>query len=427
MITEDFLHYIWNFKLFNTLDLKTSNNETIQIIKSGQHNTDAGPDFFNAQIKIGNTTWAGNVEIHIKSSDWDKHQHQKDTAYDNVILHVVYENDKIIKNSKNIHIPTFELREIINNKLVENYQELLSSKNWIPCSANLNDVDIFIINNWLERLVIERLEHKSKSIKDSLKLNKNNWEETFYQQLFIYFGLKVNAEPFLLLAKKSPLKIIEKHNSIFSIEALLFGQAGFLQDDFNDDYFQKLKNEYKFLKSKFSLSPLESSIWKFLRLRPANFPTIRIAQLANLLNNEPRLFAKVLSLNTIQEFRNLLKLYASDYWSAHYQFGKKSEKINVKNTGAVLIDALIVNVIVPFLYVYGESVNDENLKSKALTILQDLKAESNTIINNFEKNGVEAKNALDSQALIELKTNYCSQKKCLNCSIGNNLIKSIKK
>lgn len=426
MITEDFLHYIWNFKLFKTLDLKTFNNETIQILKSGQHNTDAGPDFFNAQIKIGNTTWAGNVEIHIKSSDWDKHHHETDTAYDNVILHVVYENDKNINNSKGLTIPTLELKSIIDERLIDNYQKLLSNKNWIPCSSQLKQVDSFIVNNWLQRLIIERLERKSFEIKSTLELNRNDWEETFYQQLFKYFGLKVNAEPFLLLAKNTPLKIIEKHHTLNAIEAILFGQAGFLNENFEGDYCKRLKTEFQFLKSKFSLSPLENSIWKFLRLRPANFPTIRIAQLANLLNNEPRLFAKILSLNTISEFRNLFKVQASNYWSEHYQFGKKSSKKSIKKTGVVLIDTLIINVVVPFLFVYGESINDENLKNKALTLLQELKSESNIIINNFEQEGVVVKNALESQSLIELKTNYCNQKKCLNCSIGNNLIKSIK-
>jgi len=427
MITEDFLHYIWNFKLFNTLDLKTSINETIQILKSGQHNTDAGPDFFNAQIKIDNTTWAGNVEIHVKSSDWDKHHHEKDVAYDNVILHVVYVNDKNINNSKGLTIPTLELKSIIDKRLIDNYQKLLANKNWIPCSLQLKQVDSFIVNNWLQRLIVERLERKSIEIKSTLELNRNDWEETFYQQLFKYFGLKVNAEPFLLLAKNTPLKIIEKHHTLNSIEAVLFGQAGFLNEAIDDDYYKALKKEYQFLKTKFSLIPLENTIWKFLRLRPANFPTIRISQLASLLNNEPRLFARIISLNTIQEFHNLFKVQASDYWSEHYQFCKKATKITTKKTGAILIDALIINVVVPFLFVYGESVNDENLKAKALTILQELKSESNTIIDNFELEEIVAKNALDSQALIELKTNYCSQKKCLNCSIGNNLIKSIKK
>jgi len=426
MISEDFLHYIWNFKLFKTLDLKSSNNEIIQILKSGQHNTDAGPDFFNAQIKIDNTTWAGNVEIHIKSSDWNKHQHEKNTAYNNVILHVVYKNDKIINNSKGLPIPTLELKNIIDERLIDNYQKLLSNKNWIPCSSQLKQVDSFIINNWLQRLIIERLERKSIDIKSTLELNRNDWEESFYQQLFKYFGLKVNAEPFLLLAKNTPLKIIEKHHTINSIEAVLFGQAGFLNEDLEDDYYKILKKEFHFLKSKFSLLPLENTIWKFLRLRPANFPTIRISQLADLLNNEPRLFSKIVSINTTEEFRNLFKVQASVYWSGHYQFGKKSTKKSTKKTGTVLINALIINVVVPFLFVYGESINDENLKAKALTLLQELKLESNIIIDNFEQEGVVVKNALESQALIELKTNYCSQKKCLNCSIGNNLIKSIK-
>lgn len=425
MITEDFLHYIWNFKLFTKLNLKTTNNETLQILKSGQHNTDAGPDFFYAQLKIDDTTWAGNVEIHINSSDWLKHQHEKDLAYDNVILHVVYNHNVEIKNSKGIVIPTLELKNIIDYKLIDNYKSLMTNKNWIPCANQIKEVDTFLLNNWLERLVIERLERKSIEIKSSLELNKNNWEETFYQQLFKYFGLKVNAEPFLLLSKGIPLKIIEKHNTIQSIESLLFGQAGFLTKAFEDDYYKKLQKEYLFLASKFLLTPLDQSVWKFLRLRPANFPTLRIAQLANLLAKEPRLFSKILSTNSVQELHKMFELTASKYWDNHYQFGVLQSKNLSKKTGKLMIDSLIINVVVPILFVYATTTQHEELKNKAIQFLEKLTSEKNTILLNFEKLGVKSRNALHSQALIELKTNYCFQKKCLNCSIGNSLIKSI--
>lgn len=425
MITEDFLHYIWNFKLFNTNDLKTTNKETIQILKSGQHNTDAGPDFFNAQIKLENTLWAGNVEIHINSSDWVKHHHETDNAYNNVILHVVYHHDREIKNANGNAIPTLELKNLIDLKLILNYEQLISSKNWIPCSNQIHSVDEFVINNWLERLVFERLERKSIEIEATLIKNKNDWEETFYQLLFKYFGLKVNAEPFLLLAKNTSLKIIEKHKNSFTVEALLFGQAGFLTENMEDEYFKRLKKEYQFLNSKFSLVPLDKSLWKFLRLRPANFPTIRIAQLANLLVHEPRLFSKIIAINSVQEIRQLFELTASKYWDNHYQFGVTQKKSITKRTGKLMIDSLIINVIVPMLFVYATTTQNEELKNKAIQFLEKLTSEKNTILLNFEKLGVKSNNALQSQALIELKTNYCFQKKCLNCSIGNNLVKSI--
>lgn len=424
MFTEDFLHYIWNFKLFNTKELNTVQNEPITILKSGQHNTDAGPDFFNAQIKIGETIWAGNVEIHINSSDWLKHQHQKDNAYNNVVLHVVYHYDVDIRNATGNHIPTIELKNLIDTKLISNYKQLIGSKNWIACSNQIKQVDQFVLQNWLERLIFERLERKSIEINQTLLLNKNDWEETFYQTLFKYFGLKVNSQPFLLLAKNTPLKIIDKHKNLLSIETLLFGQAGFLNNDVDDEYYLKLKKEYQFLSAKFNLKPLDASLWKFLRLRPANFPTLRISQLANLVAQEPRLFSKVLEINSVQEFQKLFSVTASSYWNSHYQFGN-TQKINtIKRTGKIMTDGLIVNVVVSILFVYASSIQNDELKNKAIRFLEQLNTEKNTIILNFEKLGVKSKNALQSQALIELKTNYCSHKKCLNCSIGNHLLKN---
>lgn len=423
MFTEDFLHYIWTFKLFNTQELKTVQNESIKILKSGQHNTDAGPDFFNAQIQIGETIWAGNVEIHINSSDWLKHHHQKDNAYNNVVLHVVYHHDVDITNAKGNVIPTMELKQLIDPKLISNYKQLISSKNWIACSTQIKQVDQFVLQNWLERLVFERLERKSIEITQTLLLNKNDWEETFYQVLFKYFGLKVNAEPFHLLAKNIPLKIVEKHRHLFVIEALLFGQAGFLVDEKDDEYFQRLKKEYRFLQSKFNLKPLDKSLWKLLRLRPANFPTLRIAQLAQLLSNEPRMFSKVLAIDSVKELQQLFSIIAPSYWNNHYQFGVEQKVSSQKRTGKLMIDSLIVNVVVPMLFVYASSKQDQELKNKAVRFLEELKAEKNMIMLNFEKLGVKSGNAMQSQALIELKSNYCSHKKCLHCNIGNYLLK----
>lgn len=423
MFTEDFLHYIWTFKLFNTQEIKTVQNESIKILKSGQHNTDAGPDFFNTQIQIGETMWAGNVEIHINSSDWLKHRHQKDNAYNNVVLHVVYHHDVDITNSNGNVIPTLELKQLIDPKLISNYKQLISSKNWIACSNQIKQVDQFVLQNWLERLVFERLERKSIEIAQTLLLNKNDWEETFYQVLFKYFGLKVNSEPFHLLAKNTPLKIIEKHRNLFVIEALLFGQAGFLVDKKDDEYFQRLKKEYHFLQSKFNLTLLDKSLWKLLRLRPANFPTLRIAQLAHLLSNEPRIFSKILAIDSVKELQQFFSLTASSYWNNHYQFGVEQKVSSQKRTGKLMIDSLIVNVVVPMLFVYASSKQDEELKNKAVRFLEELKAEKNTIMLNFEKLGVKSRNAMQSQALIELKSNYCSHKKCLHCSIGNYLLK----
>jgi len=420
---EDFLHHIWKFKRWETPVLKTTDGEEITIVKSGEHNFDAGPDFFNAQLKIGDNKWAGNVEIHVKSSDWMAHKHQFDKSYDNVILHVVYQHNQEILDKNGVAIPTLELAPIIKQELVNQYQNLVNAKSWIPCENQLKKVDTFIVNNWLDRLAIERLERKSEEIEATLHQNKNDWEATFYEYLFKYLGLKVNALPFQLLAKNTPLKIAGKHQNQLSIEALYFGQAGFLEADLSDEYFLKLKKEYQFLKAKFQLTPLDNSLWKLLRLRPSNFPTIRIAQLSDLINRTPRLFAAVLSSNSIKEIEKLFQATASIYWNTHYLFGKKGKDDKAKNLGKTSINNIIINVVVPILFVYAKQKNNETINLKALSYLEVLPSENNAIIKKWEQLGVKSNSALQSQSLLELKNNYCSQKKCLNCSIGNNLLK----
>lgn len=419
---EDFLHYVWKYKLFDTSNLLTTNNEAITIINSGMHNTDAGPDFFNGKIQIGDTVWAGNIEIHIDSSDWLAHQHQHDKAYENVVLHVVFNDDKVIYDANNNPIPTLELKHLVSDKLIAKNQYLQNSKDWIPCQNQIAGVDDFTVKTWLNRLAVERLERKSEEIQITLQQNKNDWEQTFYQYLFKYFGLKVNALPFEQLAKNTSVKIAEKHNQLISIEALYYGQAGYLEENINDEYYLRLQKEYQFLKAKFSLNPIDKSLWKLLRLRPANFPTIRISQLANLLNQQTRLFAKVLEINTVKELEQLFKTTTSAYWKNHYQFGVEAEKSSTKKVGKTLINTLIINVVVPFLFVYGKQKQDEKLMDKALQFLESIKSESNSIISKWEELNVISSNAMHSQALLELKNNYCSQKKCLNCNIGSKIL-----
>ena len=419
---EDFLHYVWKYKLFDTSNLLTTNNEAITIINSGMHNTDAGPDFFNGKIQIGDTVWAGNIEIHIDSSDWLAHQHQNDKAYENVILHVVFNDDKVIYDANNNPIPTLELKHLVSDKLIAKNQYLQNSKDWIPCQNQITNVDDFTVKTWLNRLAVERLERKSEEIQLTLQQNKNDWEQTFYQYLFKYFGLKVNALPFEQLAKNTPLKITEKHNQLISIEALYYGQAGYLEENIDDEYYLRLQKEYQFLKAKFSLNPIDKSLWKLLRLRPANFPTIRISQLANLLNNQTRLFAKVLDVTDVKEVEKLFKTETSAYWKNHYQFGVAAEKSTTKKVGKTLINALIINVVVPFLFVYGKQKQDENFIEKALNFLENTNSEKNTIITKWNDLSVVSHNAIHSQALLELKNNYCSQKKCLNCNIGSKIL-----
>ena len=420
---EDFLHYIWKYKLFNSLELSSENGNHVEIINNGIHNFDAGPDFFNGKVKIGETIWAGNIEIHINSSDWIKHKHQLDKAYDNVILHVVYNNDKDIKDKDGNAIPTIELKELISQELITKHNNLVSqSESDIPCGNQIETVDDFTIKAWINRLAIERLERKSKEIEDTLKLNKNDWEETFYQYLFKYFGLKINAQPFELLAKNTSLKVIDKHHDLFSIESLLYGQAGYLDEELKDHYYNRLQKEYRFFKSKFKLNSFDKSLWKLLRLRPSNFPTIRIAQLSSLLNNQTRLFAKIIELESVKEIQQLFQVEASEYWNRHYQFGVEAKDDNVKSVGVNTINNIIINVIVPFTFVYGKAKKNEALVNKSLSLLESITAENNSIIKNWTTLGVKSKNAMETQSLIELKNNYCSQKKCLNCSIGSKII-----
>jgi hypothetical protein len=404
--------------------LLTQNEEQIEIISFGIHNTDAGPDFFNGKVEINQTTWVGNIEIHINSSDWLKHKHQLDKSYDNVVLHVVYNNDKVIKDKDGNELPTLELKKLIRTDLSDKYNNLVESKDWIPCGAQIKTVDEFTINSWINRLAIERLERKSKEIQETLKLNKNNWEQTFYQYLFKYFGLKVNALPFEQLAKNTPLKIIDKHNDLFSIEALLYGQAGYLEEIFDDEYYNKLQKEYHFLKTKFGLTSLDKSLWKLLRLRPNNFPAMRVSQLANLLSNHSRLFAKTIETNSIKELQKLFYFQASEYWDNHYQFGEEVKAKKIKKIGINTINNIIINVVVPFTFVYGKAKQNEEIINNSLSLLENIKAENNSIITKWSELGILSANAMQTQSLIELKNNYCSQKKCLNCSIGNQIIQN---
>ena len=421
-MTEEFLHYIWKYRKFDAHKLFTSSGESITIVKPGDHNTDAGPDFFNAKIKIGKTTWAGNVEIHVNSSDWEKHAHQNDKAYDNIILHVVYKDDKKVVCGNGEALSTLQLKGILDESIYKQYVNFKSNNNWIPCENQVHSVSSFVVNNWLDRILIERLERKSQSIVQSLKLNKNNWEETFYQQLARSFGSKVNAEPFELLAKALPIAVLSKHkNSLFQMEALFFGQAGMLVKPGKDEYYIKLQLEYYFLKQKFKLQPIEMHLWKFLRLRPVNFPTIRIAQFACLVYQSSHLFSKILEADKTKAIKKLLMVEASSYWNEHYQFNKKATK-RKKTIGSDTIDVVIINTIVPFLFVYGKQKSEEKYVDKALHLLDKIVGEKNSIIEKWRQLKMPVKTAHTTQALLELKNEYCKQKRCLECGIGNALL-----
>ncbi len=354
-LPEEFLQYIWENRLFHSENVITTTGEIVEIIKAGKRNTDSGPDFFNARIKIADTIWAGNIEIHKKSSDWQKHNHHTDKAYDNVILHVVEIDDSPVKRSNNKLVPTLLLK--YPEQLQTNYQNLLNAKTWIACQNQFHKVDPVILQLGFNRLMIERLENKTDEILERLKQNKNDWNETFYQVLAKMFGFKVNAVPFELLAKSLPLQIMAKHkNNLPQLEALLFGNSGLLNNQLlGDNYYLQLRNEYSFLFKKYRLKGIESHLWKFMRLRPGNFPTIRISQLAALIHRSHGLFSKIIEIENIDKLKELFKVQASKYWNAHYNFNKESKRNSKKELGETSINTLIINVVIPFLFVLVKS------------------------------------------------------------------------
>jgi len=419
-MTEDFLQYIWRYNLFEEIN-STTNGNNLEIISVGQLNTDSGPDFFNAKIKIDDTIWVGNIEIHINSSDWKKHNHHNDEAYNNVILHIVKHFDTEIYDSNGRKIPTAILSYA--NHFEDNYKKLLSSKHKIKCENRISEIDRFTISSWISSLAIERLSRKSASIIEKLKQNKHNWEETFYQSIFRYFGMGTNSEPFEMLARLVPLKILAKHkNNLLSIEAILFGTAGFLSKNKpNDTYYNLLKREYAVMKAKFNLQEMDKSMWKFMRLRPVNFPTVRIAQTAMLIHNSTSLFSKIIESDNIDQIKKLFSANTSEYWEIHYNFNKESSK-KIKKIGNTTINIILINVVIPFIFVYGKEKNLPEFTDKALNFLEEIKAESNTIIKYWTSLKIDSKSAFDSQALIELHNEYCLKNKCLNCRIGNKLI-----
>lgn len=418
-MNEAFLQFIWKMKLFTTTGIFTTDGDPITLIHNGDHNTHSGPDFTNARIKIGGTTWAGNVELHIRSSEWNEHKHSSDRAYDNVILHAVYIHDD--EKSK---MPTLVLKNLIDEKLIDTYKFMMQTAAWIPCEKSLHTVNEITIKQQLNRLLTERLEQKALNVENRLILNNQDWEETCYQLIARNFGTNINADPFEGVARSLPYKIILKHlNQPKQIEALLFGQAGFLEGSFRELYPHQLQAEYVFLKSKYRLEGIRPLEWKFLRMRPANFPTVRMSQLASFLSAHDRLFSAILSCVDSKSIKKIFQAEASAYWKEHYHF-KKAAAVKSATLGKDTIDLILINTIAPLLFLYGKKTGNEQICVNAVDLLEHLEAENNTIIRQWERLGIKAKHAGDSQALLELKKNYCSNKRCLECSVGFTILKS---
>lgn len=415
---EDFIHYLWRLARFDLRELTTTTGEPIRIQHFGLHNVNAGPDFSSAKINIGGINWAGNVEMHLKSSEWYEHNHQEDRAYDNVILHVVLEEDRPVFRPNGERIPCLELRGRIPSGLVQNYWRLLHNESWIPCQNQLNQVPEITRNLWLDRLLANRLNQRGTEMYERLKATNRDWEELFYQSLARSLGGKINSDAMDMLARSLPLRVILKHkHSLLQLEALLFGQAGLIPTATEEMYPQQLAREYKLLATKHQLTPLPPTIWRYLRLRPANFPEVRIAQLARLLAVTGQLFGKTLAAANVSELENMYDVSLSNYWQNHYRFGRESKR-SVKRLGKDSVRSILVNTVAPAYYLYGKLRDNGSYQTKALELLEALPPEKNLVLTNWENLGMKATDAGRSQALLELKKNFCSQKRCLDCSIG---------
>ena len=410
---EEFIYYLWENRLLSR-DLRAVDGEAVTVISVGNRNYDSGPDFLDARVRIGTTLWVGHVEIHVNASDWFRHGHQNDGAYKNVVLHVVYCND-----IEQLGIPTVEVKGQFDESIYARYTGFIKSRRWIPCEKFIAGIQQFTWLSWLERIVVERLEVEVKDVFSTLAATHYDWEETLYQRIMRYCGLKVNNDAFERLARLLPLRILRKHiDNPVQVAAMFFGCAGFLEQEFTEAYPVLLQREFKVLKSKFNLAVMPSVYWKFLRLRPPNFPTLRLAQMASMVCTYDKLFSKLQAVGDLDSMRNLFNVEVDEYWDTHFQFEKPSKE-KKKALGATAVDVLIINAVIPVLFSYGIYHDNQDLKNKSLGFLNMMAPEDNVVIRRFEKLGVNACNAQQTQALLQLYNSYCRRRKCLNCRVFN--------
>ena len=432
---EQLLHYVWKHKLFPLVELKTTDGKPVEVIDPGLHNHNSGPDFFNAKVKISQTLWVGNVEIHDKSSDWFLHGHDKDQAYDNVVLHVTGKSDVEVMNTAGQHIPQMVLE--VPSTIRENYEELLRTDQYPPCYQIIPDLTTLNIHAWMAALQTERLEQKTEAIIRRVKRMNGSWENAYFLTLARNYGFGINGDTFEEWATHIPFSAIAHHrDKLFQIEAVFMGQAGLLdinaiperyqQEALNEGYYAKLRNEYLYLAHKFSLCPMDYKRWKFLRLRPQNFPHIRLSQLANLYYERKTGLSQLVECKDLFSLQSLLSTKVTPYWETHYTFGSISD-LNEKNLSPFSMNLLMINTCIPMLFAYGRHSAKEALCNRAFDFLEQLKAENNYIIRLWKECGLTVKNAGDSQALIQLKKEYCDKKECLRCRIGYEYLKKSKK
>lgn len=416
-MTERLLQFIWQFQYFNRAHLQTISGEPITIQFPGQLNKEQGPDFLQARIRIGDTILAGSVELHIRTSGWDRHGHSQDPNYSNVILHAVYEHD-----AASIDLPVLELQPRISALLLDHYFQLMRSDGFIPCASRLRQVAPITWTSWKDRLVAERLQRKADHIRGMVKANQLDWEEGCWHLLARSFGTRTNGDAFEAIARSVSHKIMARHaHSIHQLEALLLGQGRLLGASFEEDYPRLLKREYQFLQQKLGLTPISMPV-HFLRMRPQNFPTIRLAQLASLIQKSPQLFAFFLEANSVQQLSEWLQVTANDYWHYHYRF-EETASFLPKKIGTDMVHHILINVAAPLLYAYGAYHRNQKFTDKAIDLLQQLPPENNKVIKGFKALGIDAANASDTQALLELHKNYCMERRCLDCAAGNHLLK----
>ncbi|MFP9114816.1 DUF2851 family protein [Flavobacterium sp. RHBU_3] len=420
---EDFLHYIWQHKKFDQGALKTVSGDSVQVLNTGQYLQQSGPDFFNAQIVIGSQRWAGNVEIHLKSSDWYAHRHETDSNYDTVILHVVWEHDTEVLRPNGSEIPVLELWRVVDNDLVNSYKALLSAKTWINCEKEIGVADGFLLGNWKERLFFERLERKALPVMQLAKETSGDWEAVLFCFLAKNFGLNTNGEAFFNLAKSLPFGVVRKEMfELQNLEALLFGRASLLMGDFEEVYPKALQQQHAYIQHKYQLKPYTGIPLEFFRHRPDNFPTIRLAQLAALYHTHQNLFSKIIHCNDLPELRKLFSVQVSEYWHSHYRFDKESTPKR-KGLSVSFVDLLIINSIVPVKFAYVQSLAKDNTE-ELISLLQQLEPESNAVVDKFKYYKVNVSSAYDSQALLQLKNEYCNNHRCMQCAVGISLLKS---
>jgi len=424
-MNESFLQYVWQHRLLQSGDLHTTDGRTLKILRPGQLNRDAGPDFFNSRIVIDGVEWAGNVEVHVRTSDWNTHRHSQDQAYNNIILHVVYEHDTEITMQNGKCPVTLELKSYLSPVLLERYDSLVNAgDNDIACLGSVSEVPSFIIDSFLDRLYIERIEAKANVVHRLLDESRGNWEQTCYWLIARYFGGRVNALAFELLAKATDQRLLARwKDNPQRLEAVLMGQAGLLDGYFEDEYPRLLQADYEAIGTGAGLKPIGGYLWKFYRVRPGSFPTIRISQFAHLVAESSNLFSTLLGMKEAREIVSLFNQQASAYWSTHYRFDQLSSSTHTKGVGRSQAELLVINAWVPLLFVYGVTHGQQEYKDQAVDLLLQLPPESNNIIRRWKSAGLPIDNAARSQALLQLTNNYCLNRRCLDCTIGYNIIK----